>query len=117
MLENILNKIEAANGNWIVLLGVGVFLSVYVLKKTEIFPTKVLAGVSVLIGIIIGAFVTWMTGANIMVGVYDGFIAGLIASGGYDLVKLIFALATGKISNWDQIEDLLDDGEINDSNK
>lgn len=117
LINGIVQQIEEANGNWLILLGLGVFLSVYVLKKTEVFPSKVLAGVSVLIGIIIGAFVTWMTGNDIMIGVYDGFLAGLIASGGYDFIKVIVAFATGKVKTLDDVADVMDDGELNDSNK
>lgn len=116
-INEIVKQIEAANGNWLILLGLGVFLSVYVLKRTEVFPTKVLAGVSVIIGIVIGAFVTWMTGENVMIGVYDGFLAGLIASGGYDFIRVIMAFATGKVTSIDDVMDVMDDGEINNSNK
>lgn len=116
-LEAVLGAVGKMNDNWLILLGMGVFLSVYVLKKFDIFPKKVLAGISVLIGMILGFCVTWMTGNNIPIGIYDGFIAGLIASGGYDLIKLLAAIFSGKIKDWNTLEDLLDDGKINGSNK
>lgn len=117
LLNVVSDMIEEINGNWLFMLGIGVFLSVYVLKKLDVFPAKVLAGVSVLLGVAIGVFVTWMTGNDVLLGSYNGFLAGLVASGGYDLIKLIAALFTGKINNWEKIEDILDDGELNDSNK
>lgn len=46
------------------------------------------------------------------IGIYNGFLAGLIASGGYDLFKMIVAAVTGKLKTWDDVEDLLDDGKI-----
>lgn len=115
MVNVVLEMVEKANGNWLLMLGVGVFLSVYVLKKSNILPTKILAGVSVLIGIVIGIFVTWMTGNDVLIGAYDGFLAGLIASGGNDLIQLIAAIMTGRIRNWNDVSDLLDDGKMNGS--
>lgn len=117
MINLFLGVVEEANTNWLLMLGIGVFLSVYVLKKVDIFPTKILAGVSVLIGIVIGIFVTWMTGNNVLFGAYNGFLAGLIASGGYDLIKLLAAVFTGKIKTWNDISDILDDGKLNNSNE
>lgn len=116
-LNGILQQIEVANGNWLMLLGLGVFLSVFVLKQNKILAGKALTAASVVIGVVLGLFVTWMTGNDVLVGAYDGLLAGLIASGGYDLVKAVVAIVKGDVHDLNGVDDILDDGKINDSNK
>lgn len=117
MLNQILDTIGDFNQNRLLLLGAGVFLSVFVIKKYNLLPSKVLVVASVLIGLILGFITAQMTGENITLGVYNGFLAGLIASGGYDLLKMLTAFVSGKIQTWDDVEDILDDGKLNQSNK
>lgn len=117
MLNQILESINQFNQNRLLLLGAGVFLSVYIIKRYQLLPSKLLVVASVVIGLVLGFLTAQMTGENISIGVYNGFLAGLIASGGYDLFKMLAVAMTGKLKTWDDIEDLLDDGKLNDSNK
>lgn len=117
MLTQILENVGVFNQNRLMLLGAGVFLSVFVIKKYDLLPSKALVMASVLIGLVLGFVTAQLTGENIALGIYNGFLAGLIASGGYDLLKMLTAFVTGKITSWDDVEDILDDGEINQSNK
>lgn len=117
MLENFLEAVNAFNQNRLLLLGAGVFLSVFIIKKYDLLPSKLLVVASVVIGLVLGFLTAQMTGENISIGIYNGFLAGLIASGGYDLFRMLAAAMTGKLKTWDDIEDLLDDGKLNDSNK
>ena len=116
MLNQFLEAVNTFNQNRLLLLGAGVFLSVFIIKKYDLLPSKLLVAASVAIGLILGFLTAQMTGENISIGIYNGFLAGLIASGGYDLFKMIVAAVTGKLKTWDDVEDLLDDGKLNGSN-
>lgn len=117
MLEMIANATTALHNNYILMIGAGVFLVTYLFKNVEKIDNRLLPIIAVTTGVVIGIFATWTTGNSIAIGVYDGFLAGLIAAGGKDLIKIVAAILSGKIKDWDNIEDLLDDGQLNESNK
>lgn len=117
MFDTIINGINMLHNNYILMIGLGVFLVTYVLKNVEQVDNRFLPLIACGVGVVIGIFATWATGQSIPLGIYDGIIAGLIAAGGKDLLTLVIALFTGKIKDWNSVGDILDDGKLNGSNK
>lgn len=51
---------------------------VFVIAQTNFIPRNLLPIVAIIIGIVVGFFT---------IGIIPGFLAGLVSSGGYDLIK------------------------------
>ena len=117
MIDTIVNAINMLHNNYILMIGLGVFLVTYILKNIEKVDNRFLPLIACGVGVAIGVFATWATDQSIALGIYDGVIAGLIAAGGKDLLTLVVALFTGKIEDWNSVGDILDDGKLNGSNK
>lgn len=117
MIDTIVNAINMLHNNYILMIGLGVFLVTYILKNIEKVDNRFLPLIACGVGVVIGVFATWTTDQSIALGIYDGVIAGLIAAGGKDLLTLVVALFTGKIKDWNSVGDILDDGKLNGSNK
>lgn len=117
MLDMISNATSNLHNNYILMIGAGVFLVTYLFKNIEKIDNKILPIISIGSGILIGIFATVVTNNPVAIGIYDGFLAGLIASGGKDLLKIVVLIISGKIRTVENIEDLIDDGELNNSNK
>lgn len=117
MIDTIVNAMNMLHNNYILMIGLGVFLVTYILKNIEKVDNRFLPLIACGVGVVIGVFATWATDQSIALGIYDGVIAGLIAAGGKDLLTLVVALFTGKIEDWSSVGDILDDGKLNGSNK
>ena len=116
-MGNIVDQIGAVNDNWLLLMALAIFLIVFVIKKNNYISPKYLPLAAPIIGIICGLIATYVTGNDLVIGALDGFLGGLIAAGGKDVISVVIAIVTGKIDDWEDVEDLLDDGKLNESNK
>lgn len=116
-MDKIIDNVANINGNWLLLMGVATFLTVLVIKKNEYVSAKYLPIVAPIVGVIWGLIATYVTKNDMAYGAIDGFLAGILAAGGKDFLTTIMAVFTGKIKDFDDVEDILDDGVLNDSNK
>lgn len=117
MIDQVVEFMELVHTNPLTAIVVFVFLFVFIVKKTGVIAPKFLPIAAIVIGVVVGAIVAPATGGNWQGGLFDGLIAGLVAAGGKDLFAVIAAIASGKIKDWDNLEDLIDDGKLNESNK
>ncbi|MDA5386944.1 phage holin family protein [Loigolactobacillus backii] len=80
------NLLSAVNNSLILMIAVGCFLATWAIKQTKI-DNRWMPLVSAAVGIVIGGIAAGVMVSNIGLGAFDGFIAGLLAAGGYDAVK------------------------------
>lgn len=116
-MDQIIDNIMNINENWLLLMGFATFLTVFIIKKNEYVSAKYLPIVAPIVGIIWGLIATYVTKNDMIYGAIDGFLAGILAAGGKDFLTTVSAIFTGKIKDFDDVEDILDDGILNDSNK
>lgn len=93
LFMTVTNFFKIANNSLIVLIAIACFLATWAIKQTKI-SNRWMPLVSAGVGIIIGGVAAVVMVSNIGLGAFDGFIAGLLAAGGYDAVKGFIAKET-----------------------
>lgn len=94
---NMIDILNQVNANAVLGIMVLVYVIVWGLKMTPAFKhNEYLPIISIMIGLIIGAFMGHLTSAGLVSGFVDGALAGAISSGGHEAIDAIKSFIGGK---------------------